>query len=74
MLKLLPQNLLQAQNRMKKFADANRIERTFEVGEFVYLKMQPYLENALGLRNSQIDIQVVWPFSCSQENWHCCSS
>lgn len=37
---------------MKKIADMNRTERNFEVGELVYLKMQPYRETALGLRNS----------------------
>jgi hypothetical protein len=52
MLKHLQQNLLQAQNRMKKFADNNRSERQFSEGDMVYLKMQPYRENALGLRNA----------------------
>jgi hypothetical protein len=37
---------------MKKFADLNRTERSFEVGDMVYLKMQPYRETALGLRHS----------------------
>ena len=36
----------------KKFADAKRTERTFAVGDMVYLKMQPYRETSLGLRNS----------------------
>jgi hypothetical protein len=52
MVKILQANLLQAQNRMKKYADANRTERTFLVGDMVYLKMQPYRETALGLRNA----------------------
>jgi hypothetical protein len=52
MLKTLQHNLTQAQNRMKKFADMKRTERTFEVGDMVYLKMQPYRETALGLRNA----------------------
>jgi hypothetical protein len=37
---------------MKKYADANRTERSFLEGDLVYLKMQPYRENALGLRNA----------------------
>ena len=41
MIKTLQQNLVQAQNRMKKYADMNRTERTFELGDMVYLKMQP---------------------------------
>jgi hypothetical protein len=52
MMKFLQQNLTQAQHKMKKFPDLNRTERTFEVVEMVYLKMQPYRETALGLRNS----------------------
>ena len=52
MVKVLQQNLTRAQQRMKKFADANRTERTFAVGDMVYLKMQPYRETSLGLRNS----------------------
>jgi hypothetical protein len=52
MVKTLHGNLLQAHNRMKKYADANRTERTFLVGDMVYLKMQPYRETTLGLRNA----------------------
>jgi ribosomal protein L21E len=51
-LKSLQQNLLQAQQRMKKYADMNRTERKFSEGDMVYLKMQPYRETALGLRNA----------------------
>jgi hypothetical protein len=39
MLKQLQQNLAQARQRMKKFADSHRTERSFEVGDMVYLKM-----------------------------------
>jgi hypothetical protein len=52
MLQTLQNNLLQAQQRMKKYADLQRTERTFDVGAMVYLKMQPYRETALGLRNA----------------------
>ena len=52
MLSKLKQNLKAAQNRMKQFADKNRTERQFTVGDMVYLKMQPYRETALGLRKS----------------------
>ena len=52
MLKTLLKNLLQAQQRMKKHADLNRSERQFNVGDLVYLKMQPYRETTLGLRNA----------------------
>jgi hypothetical protein len=52
MLKTLQQNLMQAQQCMKKFVDMNQTERSFEVSDYVYLKMQPYRETALGLPNS----------------------
>ncbi|GJS08676.1 retrotransposable element Tf2 [Tanacetum coccineum] len=35
-------HLFRAQNRMKQQADKNRIEREFEVGNWVLLKLQPY--------------------------------
>lgn len=37
---------------MKHFADMNRTERVLTVGELVYLKMQPYRHNSLGLHSS----------------------
>jgi ribosomal protein L21E len=68
MLKSLQQNLLQAQNRMKKYADLKRTERKFEVGDMVYLKMQPYRENALGLRNSlKLSSKYYGPFRVLQK-------
>ena len=51
MITLLQQNLSKAQKRMKKYADAKRTERQFEVGDLVYLKMRSYREMALGLGN-----------------------
>jgi hypothetical protein len=37
---------------MKKHADKNKIEKSFLVGDMVYLKMQPHREKALGLCNA----------------------
>lgn len=45
-------NLLQAQDRMKYFADLKRTERRLQVGDNVYLKVQPFRQNAFGLRGS----------------------
>lgn len=45
-------SLDKAQARMKHYADANRTERTLEVGNMAYLKMQPYRHNSLGLHSS----------------------
>jgi hypothetical protein len=43
MLEHIQQNLQCAQNRMKHQADKNRQERTFQVGDWVYVKLQPYV-------------------------------
>lgn len=50
MLRQLKMNLSQAQARMKKYADMNRTERTFQTGDMVYLKMEPYRLAAFGFR------------------------
>lgn len=43
---------MQAQNRMKFFDDKNREEREFQVGEMVYLKLQPFRQNSVSLRKN----------------------
>ena len=45
----IKQNLQQAQDRMKSQADKHRQERTLEVGDMVYLKLQPYRHTSLSL-------------------------
>jgi hypothetical protein len=40
--RILNENLVKAQARMKKYADLRRTERKFQVGDWVYLKLQPY--------------------------------
>jgi hypothetical protein len=52
MLSKLKENLTQAQARMKRHADKKRTERVLEVGDMVYLKMQPYRLSAFGLRHA----------------------
>ena len=41
-LQLLKENLNLAQNRMKQQADQHCSERTFNVGDWVFLRLQPY--------------------------------
>jgi hypothetical protein len=52
MISRLRHNLIQAQERMKKFADNKRTERKFEVGDMVYLRLQPFRHNAFNLHQS----------------------
>jgi hypothetical protein len=46
-LKLLKENLQTAQNRQKISADRHKIERSFEVGDLVFLRLQPYRQSSL---------------------------
>ena len=52
LLAKLKANLTHAQARMKKYADKKRSERKLEVGDMVYLKMQPYRMASFGPRQS----------------------
>lgn len=52
MIQRLKTNLQEAQNHMKVYADQNRIDRQYEVNDMVYLRIQPYWQNAFGLRGS----------------------
>jgi hypothetical protein len=44
---VLKDNLTMAQNRMKQQADQHRSEKSFEVGDWVFLRLQPYKQMSL---------------------------
>lgn len=46
-IKLLQFHLMRAQNRMSQQANKHRSDRTFVVGDFVFLKLQPYRQHSL---------------------------
>jgi hypothetical protein len=46
-LQILKDNLTMAHNRMKQQADQNHNERSFEVGDWVFLRLQPYKQMPL---------------------------
>jgi hypothetical protein len=46
-LAILKQNLEAAQVRMKKYADKNRTEKEYQVGELVLLRLQPYAQKTV---------------------------
>jgi hypothetical protein len=50
---LIKQHLLRAQKRMKDQADKKRSERSFTQGDWVYLKLQPYVQSSLAPRSNQ---------------------
>jgi len=46
-LLMLKEQLARAQNRMKTYANRNRVERQFQVGKQVLLKLQPYTQSSV---------------------------
>lgn len=52
MTALVQQQLQRAQQRMKVQADKQRTERSFKVGDFVFLKPQPYIQNSVVYRSN----------------------
>jgi hypothetical protein len=50
---LVRHHLNRAQQRMKRQADKHRSERQFEVGNWVFLKLQPYVQSSLARRAHQ---------------------
>jgi hypothetical protein len=60
---LLQQQLLRAQQRMKLQADKHRTERSFEVGEKVWLKLQPYVQSSVAPRaNHKLAFKYFGPY------------
>jgi hypothetical protein len=52
MIARLKENLAQAQARAKKYADLNRTDMAFSVGDMVYLKLQSFSHTAFGLHQN----------------------
>jgi hypothetical protein len=46
-LRVLKDNLWMAQNQQKTYADRHWVERSFEVGDLVFLRLQPYPQSSL---------------------------
>jgi hypothetical protein len=68
MITQLKRTLEQAQARTMKYADAKRVERTFDIGDMAYLKMQPYRMAAFGLRGAiKLHSKFYGPFRVIQK-------
>jgi hypothetical protein len=52
-LKALKDNLQTTQNQQKVYADRRRVERSFEVGDLVYLRLQPYRKSSLKKKGAE---------------------
>ena len=51
-LKLLKDNLQVSQNQQKQYADRHREERTFQVNDFIYLRLHPYKQTSLKMNGA----------------------
>jgi hypothetical protein len=52
-LQAVKRNLQDARHRMVQLANKHRSERTFTIGDLVYLKLQPYRQKTVANRQSQ---------------------
>jgi len=65
--KLIQQQLLRAQQRIKSQADKKRSERIFQVGDLVYVKLQPYIQTTVASRSNQkLSFRFFGPFRVLQ--------
>jgi hypothetical protein len=67
MTKLLQQHVERVQQRMKSQADKGRTERSFAVGDWVYLKLQPYLQSSFEHHsNYKLSFRFYGPYEVEQ--------
>jgi hypothetical protein len=65
---ILKEHLQLAHNHMKVQADKKRTERYFEIGDWVYLRLQPYRQKTMAMRkNFKLSPRFFGPFRIIQK-------
>lgn len=60
---LIRQHLLHAKARMVKSANLHRLERQFQVGDWVFLKLQPYVQSSAAVcANQKLVFKFLSPY------------
>jgi hypothetical protein len=68
MQQVIKQHLLRAQLRMKLQADKNRSEISLEMGDQVFMKLQPYVQSSLARRAHQkLAFKFFGPFAIMEK-------
>lgn len=67
MSELIQQHLHRAKHQMKKQVDARHSERTFQLNEWFFLKLQPYVQSSVADRAHQkLAFKFFGPFASSR--------
>lgn len=67
-MQILKENLQSAMNRMKYYADIHRSEREFDIGDWVYLRMQPFRNAPEGLRKqTKLSVKYFGPYQVTEK-------
>lgn len=68
-LEILKTNLTKAQRKMKLYADQQRTDKSFQVGDWVYLKLKPYRQlSAKAIKDHKLSKRFFWTISDSGKN------
>ena len=64
---LIREHLLRAQHRMKHQEDTNRSDRQFQVGDWAFLKLQPYVQQTVvRLSNYKLGFKYFGPYQITE--------
>ena len=71
-LQLLKDDLTLAHNRMKQQADQHHSERSFDVGDWVFLRIQPYKQMSLkqAKKDNKLSPKYYCPLHCVAKDWY----